>query len=73
MQNARKAAGLAVEDRIVLTLAGDTELLEVVREHEELVAGEALATTLTIGDVAGADAQPAAIGGAELLIAVARA
>ncbi|MFM9022942.1 MAG: isoleucine--tRNA ligase, partial [Solirubrobacterales bacterium] len=44
IQNARKAAGLAVEDRISLTLGGDAELLDVVLEHEELVAGEALAT-----------------------------
>ena len=39
IQNARKAAGLAVEDRIALTLGGDAELLDVARALEEHVAG----------------------------------
>lgn len=43
VQNARKAAGLAVEDRIALTLGGDGELLAAAREHEPYVAGETLA------------------------------
>ena len=34
VQGARKAAGLAVEDRIVLALGGDDELLAAAREHE---------------------------------------
>ena len=45
VQSARKAAGLAVEDRIALALGGDDELLAVAREHETYVAGEVLATT----------------------------
>ena len=36
IQNARKAAGLEVEDRIELVLGGDDELLEAAREHEPL-------------------------------------
>jgi isoleucyl-tRNA synthetase len=44
IQNARKTAGLNVEDRISLTLGGDEYLLEAVREHEAYVAGEVLAT-----------------------------
>jgi len=71
VQNARKNAGLAVEDRIVLRLDGDPELLAAVREHEALVAGEALATSVRYGDV-GADAELATIEGRELRIAVAR-
>jgi isoleucyl-tRNA synthetase len=43
VQNARKAAGLAVEDRIALTLGGDGELLDAARAHEAYVAGEVLA------------------------------
>ena len=71
IQNARKAAGLAVEDRISLTLGGDAELLDVVREHEALVAGEALATQVTLAaDAAG---EATAIDGRDLVIAVEKA
>jgi len=71
VQNARKNAGLAVEDRIVLTLGGDEELLDVVREHEELVAGEALATEVRLAaDAAG---EATAIDGRDLVIAVEKA
>ena len=69
MQNARKAAGLAVEDRIALTLGGDAELLDAVREHEDLVAGETLATSVRL-DGEGGDAELATIEGRELRIAV---
>ena len=70
VQNARKAAGLAVEDRIALTLDGDDELLEVIREHEALIAGETLATSLTLAAL-GADAETATLEGRELRISVA--
>ncbi len=43
VQNARKAAGLEVEDRIGLELGGDDELVAAAREHEAYVAGETLA------------------------------
>ena len=36
IQNARKTAGLQVEDRIELLLGGDDALLEAAREHEAL-------------------------------------
>ncbi len=39
IQNARKAAGLNVEDRIALTLGGDEELLAAVRANEVYVTG----------------------------------
>jgi isoleucyl-tRNA synthetase len=73
VQNARKAAGLAVEDRIALTLSGDAELLDVVREHEALVAGEALATSVEVDGDGPGDPQVATIEGRELRIGVARA
>ena len=38
VQNARKAAGLDVEDRIALALGGDDELLAAARAHEGYVA-----------------------------------
>jgi isoleucyl-tRNA synthetase len=43
VQNLRKNAGLAVEDRIVLALHGDERLMDAAREHEPYVSGETLA------------------------------
>ena len=72
VQTARKAAGLAVEDRIALALGGDAELLDVAREHEAYVAGETLATSVAYrdGDLTG---EVASVDGRELRIAVRRA
>ncbi|MEA2361779.1 MAG: isoleucyl-tRNA synthetase [Thermoleophilaceae bacterium] len=71
VQAARKTAGLNVEDRIALTLGGDDELLAATRAHEDYVAGETLATSVTY-DGADADAARAEIDGRPLLIAVSR-
>jgi isoleucyl-tRNA synthetase len=72
IQNARKAAGLNVEDRIALTLGGDESLLDAVRAHEPYVTGETLATSLSLdGDSAGEHA--ADIEGRALAIGVQRA
>ncbi|MDQ3645252.1 MAG: isoleucine--tRNA ligase [Actinomycetota bacterium] len=71
VQNARKHAGLDVADRIVLSLGGDDEVLDSVREHEDYVTGETLATALHLsGAENGARAE---IEGRELLIGVRRA
>jgi isoleucyl-tRNA synthetase len=72
VQNARKAAGLAVEDRIALTLGGDAELLDAARAHEPYVTGETLATRVEYAGENGSE-QHATIEGRELRIAVARA
>jgi isoleucyl-tRNA synthetase len=69
VQAARKNAGLEVEDRIALTLAGDEELLAAARAHEDYVAGETLATSLAF-DGAQADAESAEIEGRHLSISV---
>jgi isoleucyl-tRNA synthetase len=69
IQNARKAAGLEVTDRISLTLGGDAELLEAARAHEDYVSGETLATAVSY-DGGGT---PARIEGRELLVSVERA
>jgi len=70
IQAARKTAGLAVEDRIALTLSGDSELVDAARAHEPYVTGETLATAVAYD---GAEAgEPATIAGRELRIAVAR-
>jgi isoleucyl-tRNA synthetase len=50
VQNARKTAGLRVEDRIELALFGAPELLEAVAEHDDYIAGETLALALDVGD-----------------------
>ena len=71
IQNARKAAGLNVEDRIALTLGGDDDLVGAARAHEDYVAGEVLATAVSYdGGVTGGVAE---IKGRELRIAVKRA
>jgi isoleucyl-tRNA synthetase len=72
IQNARKASGLAVEDRIELELGGDPELLEAARAHEVYVAGETLAVRVHYG-VEAADAREAVIEDRPLRIAARRA
>jgi isoleucyl-tRNA synthetase len=72
VQGARKNAGLDVEDRIELTLGGDDELLAAAREHEDYVAGETLATSLSF-DGSGVEAESAEIDGRRLSISVALA
>jgi isoleucyl-tRNA synthetase len=54
VQNARKTAGLEVEDRIELALAGDAALLDAARAHETYLSGETLAVELSLGDTNGA-------------------
>jgi isoleucyl-tRNA synthetase len=70
VQNARKAAGLEITDRIDLTLAGDTELVEAAREHEAYLTGEVLAASV---DFDGDGGEAATIDGRRLSIGVARA
>jgi isoleucyl-tRNA synthetase len=71
VQAARKNAGLEVADRIELSLGGDEELLAATRAHEDYVAGETLATSVSY-DGANGDAARAEIEGRALLIAVSR-
>jgi isoleucyl-tRNA synthetase len=70
VQNARKAAGLEVEDRIELALSGDAELLDAARAHEDYLTGETLATSLAYDSADGAGAELAKIDGRELRIGV---
>ncbi|HWX46234.1 MAG TPA: isoleucine--tRNA ligase [Solirubrobacteraceae bacterium] len=50
VQSARKNAGLAVENRIELRLAGDPALLQAAAAHRDYLAGETLAVELRIAD-----------------------
>jgi isoleucyl-tRNA synthetase len=69
VQAARKNAGLNVEDRIALTLGGDGELLDAARAHEDYLARETLATSLSYD---GSDGAAADIEGRPLRISVQR-
>jgi isoleucyl-tRNA synthetase len=72
VQNARKGAGLQVEDRIELTLFGDDGLLDAVRDHADYIQGETLATTLNLNGSRpeGAHTETTQIDGRELGIAL---
>jgi isoleucyl-tRNA synthetase len=48
VQNARKAAGLLVEDRIELWLAGEPALIEAAQAHRDYLTGETLAVELSL-------------------------
>lgn len=48
LQDARKAAGLEVSDRISVTLSVPEEKLEWATRHRDLIAGEVLATAMDI-------------------------
>jgi isoleucyl-tRNA synthetase len=48
VQNARKTAGLEVEDRIELALGGDPALIAAAEAHRDYLAGETLAIALEL-------------------------
>jgi isoleucyl-tRNA synthetase len=72
VQAARKQAGLRVEDRIALWLAGDAELLAAAQAHEGYVTGETLAVEVAYDRGDGRSSERSEIEGRELLIAVER-
>lgn len=62
VQTARKAAGLEVEDRIVLELdTHDPELSQAIAEYTETIASETLANQLTTAGNAAAEGYTAAV------------
>jgi isoleucyl-tRNA synthetase len=70
VQNARKAAGLEITDRIDLSLTGDPDLIEAAKVHQDYLAGEVLATTVSYD---GSNGTAAKIDGRDLKIGVSRA
>jgi isoleucyl-tRNA synthetase len=70
VQNARKAAGLEITDRIELRLGDDEDLLAAARAHEPYLTGEVLATSIAYDATEGAEAK---IDGRDLRIAITRA
>ena len=77
VQNARKNAGLAVEDRIELDLEGDPVLLEAAREQRDYLSEETLALATRIGEQDGAGgaaySETVELEGFTLTIGIARA
>jgi isoleucyl-tRNA synthetase len=79
VQNARKSAGLQVEDRIELALFGAPELIDAAASHEDYIAGETLAITLDYAGPAAAESrtmdysEQTEIDGLPLAIALSRA
>ncbi len=57
VQQARKDAGLDVSDRITLLIGADGPVADAVRAHQDFIAGETLAVSVSVGsltDVEGA-------------------
>lgn len=72
VQNARKNAGLNVDDRIVLQLhAGNDELQQAIAEHEQTIMAETLATQMS--GATGGHAKTVKVEGAELSITLKKA
>jgi isoleucyl-tRNA synthetase len=62
VQQARRAAGLDVSDRIRLTVAGTPAAVAAMQAHRGLIAGETLATQLDLAGAAALDDDPRAGG-----------
>ncbi|MET1019832.1 MAG: class I tRNA ligase family protein, partial [Microterricola sp.] len=73
VQDARKAAGLEVSDRIRLTLGVSEDGRAAVQQHAELIAGETLATHVSVNGAAGGAALLQLAGGASVAIEVEKA
>jgi isoleucyl-tRNA synthetase len=69
VQNARKAAGLRVEDRIDMALGGDADLLDAARAFEAVVREETLAVSIAYDATQGDEAF---IEGRRLVVALGR-
>jgi len=74
VQLARKAAGLAVDDRIHLAVAADPERLAVVDAHRDYLCEETLALHLTLGEPpAGFVVQRVPLDGSTVVVGLRRA
>jgi isoleucyl-tRNA synthetase len=73
IQQARKDAGLDVSDRIRLTVGADGPVADAVRAHAAFIAGETLATELTVVTAAEVTAPPQPVGdGGEVRVTLAK-
>ncbi len=71
VQNARKNAGLNVDDRIELSLEATGELATAIAEHEEAIKTETLAVSLA--EVADGHTETAKVEGMDLVISLKKA
>jgi isoleucyl-tRNA synthetase len=72
IQDARKAAGFEVTDRIQLGIVAGPRASEALATHREIIAGETLAVDLILGDVEGS-LQEGAVDGEPVRVTVRRA
>jgi isoleucyl-tRNA synthetase len=73
IQQARRDAGLDVSDRITLVAGADGAVADAVRAHTAFIAGETLATELTVVPAAEVTAPPQPVGdGGEVRVTVVR-
>jgi isoleucyl-tRNA synthetase len=72
VQQARRDAGLAVSDRIRLTIGADTAVAEAVRAHAAFVVAETLAVHLDVRPLAEVDADPHPLADTVLKLALTR-
>ncbi len=79
VQNARKSAGLQVEDRIELVIGGDSALIEAAKAYRDYIAQETLTVKLRLErEATGYDAamdysEQAEVDGLDLTLALSRA
>ena len=69
VQQARRDAGLAVSDRIRLTIGADGAVADAVRAHAGFVAAETLAVSLDVRPAGEVDAEPQPVGDGLVTIA----
>ena len=74
IQQARRDLGFDVSDRIALVVGAVDSVADAVRAHADFIAGETLATSLTVVDAAEVAASPQPVGdGGEVRVALTRA
>jgi isoleucyl-tRNA synthetase len=73
IQQARRDLGFDVSDRITLVVGAVDSVAEAVLAHADFIAGETLATSLTVVDAGAVDAPPQPVGeGGEVRVALVR-
>jgi isoleucyl-tRNA synthetase len=70
VQDQRKKAGLAVEDRIILALGGERDALAAAEAHADYIARETLTVSLTFD---ASDGERASVEGMTLIVSLQRA